>query len=263
MMDLRLGQWQDVLVDVECDALITDPPYSARTDKGYRSATDYDFERGRGPVRGIQGLRNGKRVNGSMPRSRFELVYRPITREWVHDFCAFFVPRVRDWFVIFGDHETAAWWQAELQALGLVVFAPVPWVRTDSAPRFAADGPANSCEWITIARPKGFPKQRGSRVGCYTGTIRDEKLVTGGKPMWLMQALVRDYSRPGDLICDPCAGGGTTLLAAAIEGRRAVGAEMDPGTHTRASKRLARGYTPRLFNDDWREPVQVNLFDRG
>jgi predicted RNA methylase len=49
-----------------------------------------------------------------------------------------------------------------------------------------------------------------------------------GKPSWLMQALVRDYSMEGDLVCDPLAGWGSTLRAAKAEGRRAVGAEIDP-----------------------------------
>lgn len=47
-----------------------------------------------------------------------------------------------------------------------------------------------------------------------------------------------------DLVCDPCAGGATTLLAAAIEGRRAIGAERDPATFASAQRRLACGYTP-------------------
>lgn len=49
-----------------------------------------------------------------------------------------------------------------------------------------------------------------------------------GKPEWLMRALVRDYSRAGDLVCDPLAGYGTTLHAAIAEGRRAIGSERDP-----------------------------------
>jgi DNA modification methylase len=64
-----------------------------------------------------------------------------------------------------------------------------------------------------------------------------------------MRALVRDYSRSGQLVCDPCAGGGTTLLAAAIEGRSAVGAEMMPEHYAIAQKRIGRGYTPTLFAD--------------
>jgi len=69
----------------------------------------------------------------------------------------------------------------------------------------------------------------------------------GGKPLRLMRAIVRDYTRPGDIVCDPCAGGGTTLLAALTEGRGAVGAEMDPAHYEIARKRLAAGYTPPLF----------------
>ena len=62
-----------------------------------------------------------------------------------------------------------------------------------------------------------------------------------------MRALVRDYSRPGDLVCDPCAGGATTLIAAALEGRRAIGAELDPETYALACARIERtALTPPL-----------------
>ena len=62
-----------------------------------------------------------------------------------------------------------------------------------------------------------------------------------------MRALARDYSRPGDLICDPCTGKGTTLLAAAVEGRRAIGAEVNRDTYAEAQAWLGAGYTPTLF----------------
>jgi site-specific DNA-methyltransferase (adenine-specific) len=62
-----------------------------------------------------------------------------------------------------------------------------------------------------------------------------------------MRAIIRDYTRPGDLIVDPCAGGATTLLAAAIEGRRCIGSEMDPETYAKAVRRLEAGWTPDLF----------------
>ena len=40
MIDFRLGKYQDVLCDVECDALICDPPYSDRTHKGRRTGSE-------------------------------------------------------------------------------------------------------------------------------------------------------------------------------------------------------------------------------
>jgi site-specific DNA-methyltransferase (adenine-specific) len=87
----------------------------------------------------------------------------------------------------------------------------------------------------------------GSLPGWYKAP-RDASIVRGGKPLGLMRAIVRHYSRPGDLVCDPCAGGGTTLLAAAVERRRAIGSEIDPITHAAAMARIARGFTPDLFS---------------
>lgn len=71
--------------------------------------------------------------------------------------------------------------------------------------------------------------------------------MMGAKPIGLMRAIVRDYSRPGDLICDPFCGSGTTAIAALSEGRRFVGSEQKPEHHAIAVARLARGYTPDLF----------------
>lgn len=62
-----------------------------------------------------------------------------------------------------------------------------------------------------------------------TPVVEDEQATSGrGKPAWLMQALVRHYSRSGQLVCDPLAGYASTLRAARAEGRRAIGSEMDP-----------------------------------
>jgi DNA modification methylase len=65
-----------------------------------------------------------------------------------------------------------------------------------------------------------------------------------------MRAIVRDYSRPGDLVCDPCAGGATTLIAAATERREAVGAEVDDANYALGRARIDAGYTVALpFGD--------------
>jgi 23S rRNA G2445 N2-methylase RlmL len=36
-IELRLGDWREVLADVEPDAVITDPPYSERTHSGHNA----------------------------------------------------------------------------------------------------------------------------------------------------------------------------------------------------------------------------------
>ena len=63
-----------------------------------------------------------------------------------------------------------------------------------------------------------------------------------------MQSIVRDYSRPGDLVCDPFCGSGTTAIAALQEGRRFVGSEAKPEHHAIAMRRIAKGYTPSMFS---------------
>lgn len=55
-----------------------------------------------------------------------------------------------------------------------------------------------------------------------------------------MRPFVRAYSRPGECVFDPFCGFGTTLLAAALEGRRALGMEVEPARAALARERLRR-----------------------
>jgi DNA modification methylase len=82
----------------------------------------------------------------------------------------------------------------------------------------------------------------------------------GGKPILLMQALVRDYSRAGDLVLDPFMGGGTTLVACAQSGRRGVGIEIDPAVFDRACRRIeSAARQPDMFIERPSAPVQETL----
>ena len=50
---------------------------------------------------------------------------------------------------------------------------------------------------------------------------------------------VRSVSQPGELVCDPFLGSGTTALACALEGRRFIGCDLDPGCVETTRQRLA------------------------
>jgi DNA modification methylase len=78
----------------------------------------------------------------------------------------------------------------------------------------------------------------GTLPGAYI-VPSERKPVVGGKPLSAMEALVRDYSRPSDLVCDPCCGGGTTLVAAKLLGRRFIGGDIDDKHVEIARKRVS------------------------
>ncbi|MDE2022216.1 MAG: site-specific DNA-methyltransferase [Patescibacteria group bacterium] len=58
------------------------------------------------------------------------------------------------------------------------------------------------------------------------------------KPEALVAWFLRTYTRPGDLVLDPTAGSGTTLVAAKRLGRRFVGFETDSEMVVKANARL-------------------------
>lgn len=252
-MTLRLGTWQSVLADVaEVDAVIVDPPYSTRVHAGHN--TGAALANKKGSHRKSDGHRNTYK-----PRSN--LNYQHWDREDVDAFVDAWAPRNRGWFVCFSDHVLCGDWGDAFQRNGFTRFQPLPCVIWGMTVRLAGDGPSSWAVYANVARPKALSRW-GTLPGAYAGPpcIR-EKMVTGGKPLWLMRRLVRDYTKPGDLVVDPCAGGATTLIAAVIEGRRAIGAEVDAATFEVGSRRLACEPKERRFEDLEPTPEQPSLFD--
>lgn len=63
------------------------------------------------------------------------------------------------------------------------------------------------------------------------------------KPLALMERLLLAFTNPGDLVADLCCGSGTTLVAAAQNGRRWLGADASPLALLACRRRLA-GHGP-------------------
>lgn len=216
MMRYMLGDWRDVLADVECDALICDPPYGAAVHK-----------------------------NDDMAQfGRNDLTYGAWGAEDVHTFVDHWAPRTRGWMAIFTSHDLILEFQRAYARNGRYYFAPVPVL--SHRPRLAGDGPGSCAVYLMVSRPKKREFFYGSLPGWYTYNQGSHSYV-GGKPTYLMQTIVQNYTRDGDLVCDPCSGHGTTLVAAVREGRRAVGAERDPDVHGEVATALyaARPSSPR------------------
>ena len=231
LINIRCGRWQDVLADVEqCDAVICDPPYSPRQSDGFRSHRDLTRKAGNRPVQSVH--------SGTI--CAFQgMPYAPFDAEQATDLHRRFVSA--PWIVAFGDHVSFAWNESAANNAGRYCFAPVIWIR-GNGPRFQGDGPCCAAEYICVSRPRGNCKI-GSLPGFYDiNNLRggQGQIVTGQKPLGLMRAIVRDYTKPGDLVVDPFCGGGTTALACAYESRRCITSEMDPDTYALAVKRLER-----------------------
>lgn len=250
-IDLRLGRWQDVLADVgEVDTLISDPPYSERTHRGHDDGT-CSANKKRTPAqlesllaKASAGGRGCKKLRENQGETRRTIAYGAFSPADVEEFVCSWSPRVRGWFVVMTDHVLVPVYERALEAAGRYVFSPLAFVHPGRGVRLAGDGPAQWSVSIVVSRPRGGGYHKlGSLPGAYVLPPKEEvgsgERFVGGKPLWLMRALVRDYSRPGDLICDPCAGGATTLLASRLEERRAIGSEMDEPTHRRALARCS------------------------
>ena len=266
-IDLRLGDYRTTLDGETWDAMICDPPYSERTHRGHNDGTSTadrlrdHVERMRAKLAetGQATTRGGSKVSqverlawAETDLRRAELAgatqRRPITyTHWtpddVHAFVRWAHPRTRGWMVCMCDHVLAPHYVAAMESVGRYVFAPLVWYAPGSRVRMTGDGPACWVVYIIVSRPRSraFSKW-GSLPGGYSGasdTRAHKEAHIGGKPLRLMRDLVHDYSRPGDIVCDPFAGYGTTLVAARAEGRRAIGSELDAETYAIAARRCA------------------------
>ena len=47
-------------------------------------------------------------------------------------------------------------------------------------------------------------------------------------PVWFADAVVREFTAPGDVVLDPFAGRGTSIFSASVQGRVGVGIELNP-----------------------------------
>lgn len=141
------------------------------------------------------------------------------------------LPIVSGWVTTITDHALAPEWERAFAATDRYVFAPLPWVEIASRIRLAGDGPSLWGCHLVVARPRSKPYSKwGTLPGAYVGNAeRRPGRIIGGKSLALTCALLGDYSRRGDLVLDPCLGGGTTILAARMTGRRCIGIEKDDG----------------------------------
>lgn len=135
------------------------------------------------------------------------------------------------WAIIFTLAEGVRAWRDALQACQAKYDTCLFWVKPDASPRFNGQGAARGAECaVTAWCGKGYRSWNGGgRRGVFTypvNTNRQGEHPTE-KPLPLMAELVALYTNPGQMVCDPFLGSGTTGVAAVRAGRQFIGIERD------------------------------------
>lgn len=215
------------LADRSVDHVITDPPYSRnlylrfRTNKG---------------IRGSEKRETPNRL--ALANLQIGAVEDVIGGVGPH-----LVRLARRWIVIFHDAESGHLWR---EVLGDLYVRTGVWVKPNGVPQISGDRPAQGCEFITIGHARGRKRWNGGgRPAVWTYNAVNANPNARGdnnhpcpKPLGLMEALVRDFTDPGETILDPFAGSCTTLVAAKRLGRSAIGWERDPAYAAVGRKRV-------------------------
>jgi len=169
------------------------------------------------------------------------------------------------WVILFTLAEGVRAWRDDLQAVGAKWDTTCFWVKPDASPRFNGQGPARGAEcFVTCWAGKGYRKWNGGgKRGIYTHCVNQGRQGEHPteKPVPLMMDMVADFTQPGQTVCDPFMGSGTTGIACAQLGRQFIGIERDERWFDLACRRIEAAHKqPRLFAEPPAKPVQSSLF---
>lgn len=109
-----------------------------------------------------------------------------------------------------------------------------------------------NCEYGVLLYRDKLPKfnNHGRMIfNCidYQRDTKTPKIHPTQKSVPLLEFLIETFTDPGDVVIDPCAGSGTTLLAAGNLGRRAYGFEIKKDFYKEAKEKILPLISPNLF----------------
>ena len=109
-----------------------------------------------------------------------------------------------------------------------------------------------NCEYGLVLYKDKLPKfnNEGQMVmNCFDWPMNNgaPKIHPTQKPVPLLERLIELFTDRDDVVIDPCAGSGSTLLAAANLGRKAYGFEIKKNYYTEAAKMIKHNIHPTLF----------------
>lgn len=177
------------LPDKSIDLILTDPPYGKKADKG---------------TNGFGAAKNRRYAGGWDKEAPPQQVFNEMFR-------------VAKNLIIFGGNY-----------FGNMLPPSNCWIFWDKKGDIAFQNPFADGELIYTTFKKPVKKIVFRQQGFITDS-KDKRYHPTQKPTELVQILIEQFTEPGEIICDPFLGSGTTAVAAVKTGRHYIGYEIDPG----------------------------------
>lgn len=183
------------LPDKSIDLVLTDPPYNDITHNGARLSTLKKF--------------------GDIPFNQLTSL----------DYISELLRLSKSWIIVFCPIE----WLGLIQKKYIDKYVRgCIWDRINNSPQISGDRPAQGGEGIALLHCGGRKKWNGGgKAGIFRHSVeRGKKQHPTQKPIKLLTELIFLFSSNGQIILDPFAGSGTTLVAAQELGRDFIGFEI-------------------------------------
>lgn len=227
-------------LDLDPDILLLDAPYSKHVQEKSRKGT----------------------AMTDVTSVRRKFPWRPLSSALVRASCEL-ASKTSRWTIVFCDDKSVDMWKKNMAKVGLQHIRQCVWLKKSHAPQFDGSRPAHAHESIELFHS---PHRRVSwnghgRGGAYEAAVvkserkADPSYHPSTKPIALIQQLLSDFCNPDDLIVDPFAGLGKTLLAADALGLRAIGIEKEGKYLRRAASSLKQSEFD--FGED--EPIPLRV----
>lgn len=226
------GEDVDVLpsmVSGSIGAIITDPPYNVSHRNGRDGTTPGRLRRADGTARTV------RRDFGAWDRDWLPGPFIDHARRLLRESGS---------LVAFtSEFLMADWLSSGLNHRNLIV-----WHKTNPPPQFPKLYVRSTefAVWQVNGLSGWVFNDGGYRHDCYEGPIvsASERVHPTQKPVWLMRALVTVHTAADDVVLDPYAGSGSTLVACRDLSRRVIGVERDERYCEAIANRLAQDVLP-------------------
>lgn len=207
----------DSMADESIDCVITDPPYSERTHQKASKKV----------ANGV--VSHGIDTFDSFSDEKLYEVYDEMARI------------TKGWIVSTIDYNHAFKFETEppknMRQMRIGV-----WVKNNPTPQISGDRPSQGWEAISYLYKKNLRAwwNAGGAHGNYVSNLATPTGHPTPKPIAMVSSFVERFSKNNDIILDPFAGGGTTLLAARNLGRKVIGVELEEKYCELIAKRLSQ-----------------------